>query len=126
MSPSRSHPPAGVLFAALLAITLNLMQPLAHAAMMRDGQPGTLWASLCKTAAVDPEGADAPSEAGGQHDCCLGLAHAPSLAAPPEGFVLLPPTGAAILALLPQAQRPSVAIRDGPWRTRGPPSSPTT
>ena len=28
---------------ALFAITLNFLQPLAHAAMMRDGAPSALW-----------------------------------------------------------------------------------
>lgn len=127
------RPPAGALFAALLAVTLNLLQPLAHAVLMRDGGPGALWSAWCKAAAADPQGATAadrgaptPSAASGQHDCCLGLAHAPSLVAPSDAFVLLPPTDGAALVLLPAAQRPSIAIRDGPPRPRGPPSSLTT
>lgn len=130
--PGRS-PPAGALFAALLAVTLNLLQPLAHAVLMRDGDPSTLWSAWCKAAAADPEGstavdhsASAPSGASGQHDCCFGLAHAPSLVAPSDTFFLLSPTDRAALVLLPAAQRPSIAIRDGPPRPRGPPSSPTT
>jgi len=126
------RPPAGALFAALLAVTLNLLQPLAHAALMRDGGPGALWSAWCEAAAADPEatatdrGTPAPSGASGQHECCLGLAHAPSLVAPSNDFVLLPPMDGAALVLLPAAQRPSIAIRDGPPRPRGPPSSLTT
>jgi hypothetical protein len=130
--PVRS-PRAGALFAALLGITLNLLQPLAHAALMRDAGPGVLWSAWCKAAVADPEepaaadrGTSAPSTVPGQHDCCLGLAHAPSLLAPSGAFVLLPPVDGAVLMLLPAAQRPSVAIRDGPPRPRGPPSSLTT
>jgi hypothetical protein len=130
--PTRT-PPAGALFAALFAITLNLLQPLAHAVLMRDGGPGALWSTWCKAAAADPDAStvsdrNAPvkPDTSGQHDCCLGLAHAPSLVAPYDSFTVLPPIETAALALLPAAQRPSVAIRDGPPRPRGPPSSPTT
>ncbi len=126
-------PPAGALFAALLAVTLNLLQPLAHSVLMREGGPGALWSAWCKAAAADPDGSTAADRsapmkpaASGQHDCCLGLAHAPSLVAPSDTFVLLPPIEGAAPALLPAAQRPSVAIRDGPPRPRGPPSSLTT
>lgn len=133
MSRPERSPPAGALFAALLAITLNLLQPLAHATLMRDGGPGALWSAWCKAAAADPDGstvadrgAPAPSAASGQHDCCLGLAHAPALVAPSDDFVLLAQMDGAALVLLPAAQRPSIAIRDGPPRPRGPPSSLTT
>jgi hypothetical protein len=126
-------PPAGALFAALLAVTLNLLQPLAHSVLMRDSGPGAFWSAWCKAAAADPDGSTAADRsapmkpaASGQHDCCLGLAHAPSLVAPSDAFVLLPPIEGAAPALLPAAQRPSVAIRDGPPRPRGPPSSLTT
>jgi hypothetical protein len=126
-------PPAGALFAALLAVTFNLLQPLAHAVLMRDGDPGALWSAWCKAAAADPDpsttsdrGAPVKPAASGQHDCCLGLAHAPPLIAPSDTFAVLPPIERAAPALLPAAQRPSIAIRDGPPRPRGPPSSPTT
>jgi hypothetical protein len=127
------HPPANVLFAALLAITLNLLQPLAHAVLMRDASPGTLWSAWCQASAANPEGSTAGDRgapvtptAPGQHDCCLGLAHAPSLVASSDAFVLLQPMDGAALVLLPAEQRPCIAIRDGPPRPRGPPSSLTT
>lgn len=129
MSRPRRTPPAGALFAALLAVTLNLLQPLAHAVLMRDGVTGALWSAWCKAAAADPEGpttadrgAPLSPAAGGQHDCCLGLAHAPSLVAPSNGFVLLPPTESVAAPALPADLRPAVAIRDGPNQPRGPPS----
>ena len=133
MSGLVRSPPAGAVFAALLALTLNLLQPLAHAVLMRDGGPDALWSAWCKAAAADPEkaaaadrGVPAPSGASVQHDCCLGLVHAPSLVAPANDFVFLPPIDKAALVLLPAEQRPSIAIRDGPPRPRGPPSSLTT
>lgn len=125
--------PSSALFLALLAITLNFLQPLAHAALMRDGVLGGSWSAWCKSAAAEPDkptesqrGAPPPTTAGGMHDCCLGLAHAPSFVAPSATFVVLPPTVAAAPVPLPAAQRPSIAIRDGPPRPRGPPSSPMT
>ncbi|WP_428668757.1 DUF2946 family protein [Reyranella sp.] len=122
-----------MLFAALLAVTLNLLQPMAHAVLMRDAGPGTLWSGWCKASAADPKGPASPDRgapasptAPGQYDCCLGLAYAPSLVVPSNDFVLLLPMGGAALVLLPAAQRPSIAIRDGPPRPRGPPFSLTT
>ena len=41
---------------ALFAITLNFLQPLAHAAMMRGGSPETLWTAFCNSTAADPDG----------------------------------------------------------------------
>ena len=81
-----------LLAVALFAITLNFLQPLAHAAMMRSGAPEVLWTVFCNSTAADPDGqpgkAPMPS---GMHDCCLGLAQAPVLAAPPVFFVALEP-----------------------------------
>jgi hypothetical protein len=109
---------------ALLAITLNFLQPLFHAALMREGAPGTLWSVFCNAAAADPEGSSAPVSSGtGQaHDCCLGLAHAAPLAPPSPDFVALPPVVTALAASLPHDTPSSVGIRDGPRRPRGPPS----
>lgn len=133
MTRSRRPPPAGALFAALLAVTLNLMQPLAHAVLMRDGGPGALWSAWCKAAVADPDrpsaadrAASAPPVLDGQHECCLGLAHAPSMVAPSDSFALLSPIDSVPPVLRPAEQRPSAAIRDGPPRPRGPPSSPVT
>ncbi len=38
-----SGPRLSALAAALFAITLNFLQPLAHAAMLRDGAPRAMW-----------------------------------------------------------------------------------
>ena len=112
------------LMAALFAVTLNFLQPLAHAVSMRDGNPSALWSMFCHSAAADPDQkADAvPAKAADKHDCCLGLAHAPGLIAPSTTFTALPPLVMALAPSLPSEQRPAVAIRDGPTRPRGPPS----
>src|SRR5258708_28634556 len=111
---------------ALFAITLNFLQPLAHAAMMRDGMPSTLWTVFCNASAADPDGQSegksgkAPMTAA-QHDCCLGLAQAPAIAAPPIVFVAIEPV-ATFIPPLPAAEPITPAgIRDGPTRPRGPP-----
>ena len=72
---------AAALAVALFAITLNFLQPLAHAALMRSGGP-TTWAAICQpgTTQDDVRASPAPAQI---HDCCIGLAHAPLLAAPP-------------------------------------------
>ena len=108
---------------ALLAITLNFLQPLVHAALMRDGAPATLWSVFCN-AAPDTRsntGQDVPL-AQDKHECCLGLAHAVAFTSP-----------AAIFTPSSVSRRPSgrwstfdqltpVGIRDGPHQPRGPPS----
>ena len=108
---------------ALLAITLNVLQPIAHAALMRDGVPSALWTVFCNAAAADhdPAGGSTPAHAADQHECCLGLAHAQALIEPPAAFV---PVAFALLATAPPpvTEPPStVGIRDGPYRPRGPP-----
>lgn len=120
------------LLAALFAITLNFLQPLAHAAAMRDGTPGSIWSVLCMAAVADPSGASedtavdradaAPIPAAVRHECCLGLAHAPSVLAPSPAFVALPPIATTLAPSLPVARGLVPAIRDGPTRPRGPPS----
>jgi hypothetical protein len=123
-----SNPPTGAralaLMAALFAVTLNFLQPLAHAASMRDGNPSALWSMFCKSAVADPDQSTdaAPAKPATQHECCLGLAHAPSLIAPSPAFTALPPVVTALAVLLPAEQRTAAAIRDGPTRPRGPPS----
>ena len=78
--------------AALFAVTLNFLQPLAHAALMRDGGPMalSLWTSMCAPSAGQDDAQDSMPAAGKMHECCLGLAHAPTLAAPPVAFVVVP------------------------------------
>ncbi len=109
---------------ALFAITLNFLQPLAHAALMRDGAPSALWGTFCSSAAADP-GADRKSTPipVDTHECCLGLAHAIAFTAPDSTtFVPVELAFAAILSLPALEQASPVGIRDGPTRPRGPPS----
>jgi len=122
----RNRPPTGLrlsaLAAALFAITLNFLQPLVHAALMRDAAPGTLWSVFCSSTAADPDGQQVPDQGTTPaHDCCLGLAHASPLAPPSPVFAVLPPVVAALAASLPDETAQSVGIRDGPRRPRGPP-----
>lgn len=108
---------------ALFAITSNFLQPLAHAALMRDGAPSALWSIFCKSA---PEGHDSSGQSSPastvDHSCCFGLAHAPALLAPPSAFVLLPASTPVLAPSLPVEQADLAGIRDGPYRPRGPPS----
>lgn len=110
--------------AALFAITLNFLQPLAHAALMRDGVPAALWTVFCNSTAADPDGkqSDSSPHAGQAHECCLGLAHVTALAAPPTAFVFVEPVVASAAPSLPAEQQTPVGIRDGPSQPRGPPS----
>ena len=108
---------------ALFAITLNFLQPLAHAAMMRDGAPSALWTAFCNSTAADTgdKSGQAPMAASA-HECCLGLAHVPAIAAPPIAFVAIAPVSIFIAPLVAAGQPIPVGIRDGPTRPRGPPS----
>jgi hypothetical protein len=116
---------AATFAAALFAITLNFLQPLAHAALMRDGGPMavSLWTSMCSSSAGQDDEQDSLPAGGKMHECCLGLAHAPTLAAPCDSFVPAPRIAIAV-------DRPPVAldtlapvgIRDGPNQPRAPPS----
>ena len=107
--------------AALLAITLNFLQPLVHAALMRDGGPATsgVWASMCLPNTAPDEQGSTP--AGKQHECCLGLAHAPALTAPSSAFVLVEPVVVAIRVVTDLDALAPVGIRDGPSQPRAPP-----
>ena len=68
-------PPSGAralaLMAALFAVTLNFLQPLAHAASMRDGNPSALWSMFCNSAVADADGkTDAtPAKSSDKHEC---------------------------------------------------------
>jgi hypothetical protein len=116
---------AATLAAALFAITLNFLQPLAHAAMLRDGAPLALWTALCNSQTAEPDG---KSSSGGlpaatnKHECCLGLAHATALAEPSAVFIALEPVATRLAPLSSIALFTPVGIRDGPTRPRGPPS----
>jgi hypothetical protein len=132
--PDRAHSPrmdrtgspsgwrASAFAVALFAITLNFLQPLAHAALMRDGAPSTLWSMFCSAAVADVDGekGSAPVTADA-HECCLGLAHAATFTSPPTTFVALAPIVTTIAPLAALERPTSVAIRDGPARPRGPP-----
>lgn len=112
------------LFVALVAATLNFLQPLAHAAAMRDGPASALWTAFCKSAvASDPQSDAVPAPAGAaQHECCLGLAHATAVANASATFVLLAPLAAIVRTPRPAERPATAAIRDGPAQPRGPPS----
>jgi hypothetical protein len=116
---------AATFAAALFAITLNFLQPLAHAALMRDGGPMavSLWTSMCTPSTGQDDAQDSMPAAGKMHECCLGLAHAPTLAVPFTSSVAAPLfttivdlPHVAVDALAP------VGIRDGPNQPRAPPS----
>ncbi len=114
---------ASALAVALFAITLNFLQPLAHAALMRDGPASTLWNTICSASAADPDlssKGSAPATVD-THTCCLGLAHTVVFAAPPTVFVVVAPVTATV-APLPAPELPTAAgIRDGPGQPRAPP-----
>lgn len=105
--------------AALFAITLNFLQPLAHAALMRGGAPAN-WAAMCLPSAQQGD-EQHPANAGTPHECCLGLAHATTLAEPSATFVALKPLSASVRPLETAETLTPVGIRDGPSQPRGPP-----
>ncbi|MBS0222420.1 MAG: DUF2946 family protein [Proteobacteria bacterium] len=109
---------------ALFAITLNFLQPLAHAALMRDGPASrALWGSICSAAVADPDNSDKSSKPTtvDTHSCCLGLAHAVAFVPPPTAFIVVAPASTAT-SVLPASDQPITAgIRDGPGQPRAPP-----
>ena len=107
--------------AALFAITLNFLQPLVHAALMRDGGPSAsgLWASMCLPDISPDRQGSAP--AGKLHECCLGLAHAANLAEPSTSFVSVKRTVASVQPLEAAQSLTPVGIREGPSQPRAPP-----
>ena len=110
---------AAAFAAALFAITLDFMQPLAHAALMRDGAPSALWSVFCNATPRDTS-QNAPLAAE-KHECCIGLAHAATFAAPAIVAVALEPVATAVQPLRSIGDLTAVGIRDGPHRPRGPP-----
>lgn len=113
---------AAALTVALFAITLNVFQPLAHAAAMRGGGPLlSLWA-MCLPGAADPREDSGPPAASRTHECCLGVAHAVTLAAPTAAFTVVSPISVAGHSRLADTDVPATGgIRDGPGQPRGPP-----
>jgi hypothetical protein len=107
--------------AALFAITLNFLQPLVHAAAMRDGATSALWTAFCNAAPDSRQDAPLPA-ASGKHECCLGLAHAVAFTAPAMAALLGTAVAVAVRPLEATEIVTSVGIRDGPHRPRGPPA----
>jgi hypothetical protein len=117
---------AAALAAALFAITLNFLQPLAHAALMRSGAPVT-WAAMCLPS-IQERGAQQgddqhPAKAGASHECCLGLAHASTIAEPSTAFVAVDRLPENVQPLETAEALTPVGIRDGPSQPRAPPLS---
>ncbi len=116
---------ATALAAALFAITLNFLQPLAHAALMRDGAPSTLWTAMCLPSLLQggdqQQGSQHPASAAAAHECCLGLAHAPALATPSAAFVAIDRPAVTVRPLETAQAFTPVGIRDGPSQPRAPP-----
>lgn len=108
---------------ALLAITLNFLQPLVHAALMRDGTPAALWNVFCNAASDTRAntGQDVPL-APDKHECCLALAHTVAFTPPAAIFTPVERIAAAVQPLASFDELTPVGIRDGPHRPRGPPS----
>jgi hypothetical protein len=116
---------AAALAAALFAITLNFLQPLAHAAMMRDGAPANLWTAMCLPSLQQSGGkqqdAQHPASTGTMHECCLGLAHAPALTEPSTVSVAIERPSATVRPFQAAQSLTPVGIRDGPSQPRAPP-----
>jgi hypothetical protein len=116
---------AAAFAAALFAITLNFLQPLAHAALMRGGgteAAAKMWGTFCLPV-VGQDDADAPlPSVGKSHECCLGLAHAPVLAELSPSFTLIQHVAVAIRFVAATDVHSPVGIRDGPGQPRAPPA----
>jgi hypothetical protein len=116
---SRSDRRAPAFAVALLAITLNFLQPLVHAVLMRDGAPSTLWNVFCNAAPDTRQ--DTPLVAD-KHECCLGLAHAAAFTPPATVFTSIERIATTGRPLASFGRLTAVGVRDGPYRPRGPPS----
>jgi hypothetical protein len=109
---------------ALFAITLAVLQPLAHALMLRTGSmeaAAAMWGAFCQPNAEQGEAGKQGPAKGKVHECCIGLAHAPVLSLPSDASIAveLSLTAAALPA---DRHDPSKgAIRDGPHQPRAPP-----
>lgn len=113
------------LAAALFAITFNFLQPLAHAALMRDGGPDVaakMWGVFCLPGAGQDDAQGQAPTAGSVHECCLGLAHAPALAELSTVFTRVEHAAAAIRFVAANDALQPVGIRDGPSQPRAPPA----
>ena len=119
---------AAAFAAALFAITLNFLQPLAHAALMRDGEPMDMSAAATKMSgafclpAAGQDDADVPLPSMGRsHECCLGLAHTPALAELSATFALVEHVVLAVRFVAEVDVLSPVGVRDGPSQPRAPP-----
>lgn len=112
------------LAAALFAITLNFLQPLAHAAMTRGGAPAN-WAAMClpsaQQGAAQQDGDQQSTPGDTLHECCLGLAQAPVLGEPSTSFVAIDRPATTVRPLATAEALTAVSIRDGPNQPRAPP-----
>ncbi|MCA0247211.1 MAG: hypothetical protein LCH93_11395 [Proteobacteria bacterium] len=110
---------------ALFAITLNFLQPMAHAAMLRDAGPlaaAKMWGAFClPSTGQDDSPSSTPAETQ-NHECCLGLAHAPVLAEPSAVFIRIEPVVTTTRFVAAVDAYAPVGIRDGPSQPRAPPS----
>jgi hypothetical protein len=110
--------------AALFAITLNFLQPLAHAALMRDGGPieaARFWGVFCLPAADSENGETPAPDAGKIHQCCIGLAHSTAMVGPSAVFSVEPPLAQPSPVMAAAAPVGTAGIRDGPLQARAPP-----
>jgi hypothetical protein len=114
---------AAALAVALFAISVNFLQPLAHAALVRHGGAVAtlLWKSMCVAEAPDDR-SQPQQQQQTVIKCCLGLACPAALPALATAFLLVQYTFAAERrpVVAPDALAP-VGIRDGPAQPHGPP-----
>jgi hypothetical protein len=114
---------AFVLVAALFALTLAILQPLAHAVMLRTGGPeaaAALWGAICQPTA-DGEAEGSGSSPAKVHDCCFGLAHTPVLLGPAVAGIFVDQVPASDRVPSRHHHPTTGAIRDGPQQPRAPP-----
>jgi hypothetical protein len=125
----RKRPVAGwraaTFAAALVAIMVNFLQPLAHAALRRDGGPvaaASLWGAFCITMGGEQDDQGSTPATAKIHECCLGLAHVNAVVEPPTAFVAIEPRVEVVRLTAQIDALASVVIRNGPSQPRGPPS----
>jgi hypothetical protein len=125
----RKQPVAGwraaAFAAALFAITFNFLQPLAHAALLRGAGPvaaADLWGAFCVNMGGEDDAQGSAPAVAKIHECCLGLAHATTVAPPPVAFEIVEPRVEVVRLVQQIDALASVGIRDGPSQPRGPPA----
>ncbi|HZP98174.1 MAG TPA: DUF2946 family protein [Reyranella sp.] len=112
------HPALAV---ALFAITLNFLQPLAHAALMKGGAPGEFRSALCNSSRANTDESSTPAPAVAEHDCCLGPVNAAPFITPSSEFVTVAPLALPATGFASNSQAPPISIGDGPGQPRDPP-----